>query len=452
MRYLPRRHLALTLLAGCTSAFATPTPADLAALPATELAALRGRGPVALTELLAAYDAAPRGLAKSALGLEVDAVAAQRYATVSRLYWYTDLPTAEAEAQRRHVPILSLRMLGRLDEDLSCANSRLFRSTLYANTEVATFLRDHFVLHWSTERAVPRVTIDFGDGRALERTTTGNSAHYVLDEHGRVLDVLPGVYAPVAFTHELRESLVRARQIAALPDADRAGAIAALQAGVVVAADTWRGKLGPAPIVDGKARLLGRADVRAAALSLAQMATASKARMEVPDLKRFGYAVTGPAEDDLAAWATAGQIVYGIGDLAAELPPEDAYGSAPPAPPAPASRTPVTAPHVLDVASRALIERLHDAVPAELVATRPQLAQMMDRLEQHVVADTAINQLRLRPLIAQHIVQTGGTESFEQLDTWVYAEVFKTPRSDAWLGLVPRTDFTGLPGDGIVTR
>lgn len=446
-----RTLLALTLLAGCSSAFATPNAGELAALPRSDLAATRARGPVALTELLAAYDAAPRGLAKSALGLEVDAVAAQRYATVSRLYWYTDLPSAEAEAQRRHVPILSLRMLGRLDEDLSCANSRLFRATLYANTEVATFLRDHFVLHWSSERAVPRVTIDFGDGRTLERTTTGNSAHYVLDEHGRVLDVLPGVYAPVAFEKELRESLVRAAQIAALHDADRAGAIMALQTSLVGRAETWLRNLGPAPIVDGQARLLGSSDVRAAQLSLAQQVTVSKARMEVPDLKRFGFAVAGPSEDDLAAWATAGQIMYGIGDLAELLPADGAYGAAVPRP-ARVTRPALPARHVLDAASRALIERLHDAVPDALVASKPQLAQMLDRLEQHVVADTAINELRLRPLIAQHIAQTGGAESFEQLNTWVYAEVFKTPRSDAWLGLVPRTDFTGLPGDGIVTR
>ena len=59
-------------------------------------------------------------------------------------------------------------MLGRLDEDLSCANSRVFRATLYANQEVSAFLRERFILFWSSERPVPRVTIDYGDGRKLE--------------------------------------------------------------------------------------------------------------------------------------------------------------------------------------------------------------------------------------------------------------------------------------------
>ena len=104
-------------------------------------------------------------------------------------------------------------MLGRLDEDLSCANSRLFRATLYANQDVSRFLRERFVLYWSSERPVPRVTIDYGDGRRLERTTTGNSAHYVLDEDGNVLDVLPGLYAPTAFRRELEGSLALAARV-----------------------------------------------------------------------------------------------------------------------------------------------------------------------------------------------------------------------------------------------
>ncbi len=55
------------------------------------------------------------------------------------------------------------------------------------------------MLHWQSVRPVPRVTIDFGDGRKLERTLTGNSAHYVLASDGTPLDVLPGLYSPLAF-------------------------------------------------------------------------------------------------------------------------------------------------------------------------------------------------------------------------------------------------------------
>src|SRR5262249_54793450 len=61
------------------------------------------------------------------------------------------------------------------------------------------YLRDNFVLHWQSVRPVPRVTIDFGDGRTLKRTITGNSAHYALASDGTVLDSLPGLYGPQQF-------------------------------------------------------------------------------------------------------------------------------------------------------------------------------------------------------------------------------------------------------------
>ena len=122
---------------------------------------------------------------------------------MSRLYWYTDMAAAQAAAERTGRPILSLRMLGKLTDEFSCANSRFFRTALYSNKEISDYLRDNYVLHWQSVRPVPRVTIDFGDGRKLERTLTGNSAHYVLTSAGQPLDVLPGLYAPQAFANWL---------------------------------------------------------------------------------------------------------------------------------------------------------------------------------------------------------------------------------------------------------
>src|SRR5258706_16355473 len=133
----------------------------------------------------------------------LDAVCAQIDAHTSLLYWFTDLSAAIAEARRSGKPILSLRLLGRLDEELSCANSRFFRTTLYANEKVSGYLRDHFILHWQSVRPVPHITIDFGDGRRIERTITGNSIHYLLDANGEVVDALPGLYGPRAFLEGL---------------------------------------------------------------------------------------------------------------------------------------------------------------------------------------------------------------------------------------------------------
>jgi hypothetical protein len=67
------------------------------------------------------------------------------------------------------------------------------------NADVAAHLRDHFILHWKSVRPVPVVTIDFGDGRVVRRTITGNSIHYVLTPDGQVIDGIPGLYDPKAF-------------------------------------------------------------------------------------------------------------------------------------------------------------------------------------------------------------------------------------------------------------
>ena len=136
----------------------------------------------------------------------MDQIAGQRDCRASRLYWYTDLEKAKTAARATDKPILSLRMMGKLTDEYSCANSRFFRTTLYANSEVSKMLRERFVLHWESVRPVPKVTIDFGDGRKLERTLTGNSIHYVLASDGRVIDAIPGLYSAKAFVAVLADA------------------------------------------------------------------------------------------------------------------------------------------------------------------------------------------------------------------------------------------------------
>ena len=179
---------------------------------------LRAEGPAGLERALANYS---RVLADGPRPSDphwreaadfIDAVAAQRDAWASKLYWYTDLDQAKAAAVREGKPILSLRLLGKLDTELSCANSRFFRTTLYPDPRVNSLLRDKFILHWSSERPVPVVTVDFGDGRKMTRTVTGNSIHYVLDAAGRPLDALPGLYSATEFVAKLTDALALAAE------------------------------------------------------------------------------------------------------------------------------------------------------------------------------------------------------------------------------------------------
>ncbi|MEZ5345023.1 MAG: hypothetical protein R2681_05635 [Pyrinomonadaceae bacterium] len=142
----------------------------------------------------------------------IDGVSMQKDAYASGLYWFTDLDQAKIRAKKTNKPILSLRLLGDLNEEYSCANSRFFRSILYSNSKIAAFLKENYVLHWKSVRPAPRVTIDFGDGRQIVRTITGNSIHYILNPQGRIIDALPGLYSPDEFmTYLVRVSSLQNR-------------------------------------------------------------------------------------------------------------------------------------------------------------------------------------------------------------------------------------------------
>ncbi len=197
---------------------ATPQPAPhvLAPLAAAAIAGdsaaiakLRAAGPPGLEAVFEAGQDGITALRQNQSRLEapesanlraaLDGVARQRDAFASGLYWFTDLEAAKAEAKKTGRPILSLRLLGNLDDEFSCANSRFFRTALYANRTVSALLRRGYVLHWKSVRPVPVLTIDMGDGRRIKRTITGNSIHYILDADGHVLDALPGNYGPASF-------------------------------------------------------------------------------------------------------------------------------------------------------------------------------------------------------------------------------------------------------------
>ena len=59
---------------------------------------------------------------------------------------FPTLDAARAAARAEGKPILVLRLLGQLDEDYSCTNSRYFRTTLYPTETVSQRLKEHFVL------------------------------------------------------------------------------------------------------------------------------------------------------------------------------------------------------------------------------------------------------------------------------------------------------------------
>jgi hypothetical protein len=392
-----------------------------------------GRSRAELDRLLAAYDRAD-GAGKLELADAIDKMAGQRHATVSRLFWYTDLASARAEARATGKPILSLRLLGRLDEEMSCANSRFFRTILYPDPEVGAVLRDRFVLHWSSERPVPKMTIDFGDGRKLERTITGNSIHYVLDADGNPIDGLPGLYAPQVFRAALERSLALHREMSKNKGLDRDRVLATHHEKQIGEIDAKWKQLGPSVVLDwGNARLLSRTEIPTA-VERAQRATVSKMRIEAPDLAQVAIGDLKTFTADATSWSIIGFALYDLGTP----PPDDSAGFA--------RRTDGAKPRagkpMLSAPSRALIGgMLRDGVDRD---------RMLARIEWNVLGDTAINELQIRRSIHARL-KAFPSPSFDQLNEMVYAELFAMPKSDAWAGLLSDDVFTGITGDGVVT-
>jgi len=375
-------------------------------------ARLRAAGPRGLEALFDAHRAAlaepTRDEAHQRLHAAVDAVAAQRHAAASRLYWYTDLEQAKARARETGRPILSLRLLGRLDEELSCANSRFFRTVLYANRQVSAALRERFVLHWSSERPAPRVTVDFGDGRRLEGTLTGNSIHYVLDAEGRPVDALPGLYGPRAFLQALAPAEAAVAGMASLAGPQREAALRRYHAGRLAelnrrwGLDTARAALAGAPSL---------------------VALANAAPPETPGPR-------AAAADRLAMAKSIGErpiLRSVLGRSAVATVAVDPLWSS-------------LAPLYLEILDDGGLRRLReDGVdPATQTAT---VVAFHNSIAEDTVRNEYLLHFRLHRWLAEGTREPLGLEA---LNTRVYAELFLTPRTDPWLGLVAPNVYTGL--------
>ena len=388
--------LALTLLPACDTPRST-TAVEVAEAP--DVAALRAGGRAALQRLRA--EGAPDEL--------LDAVAQQRDGAASGLFWETDMEHALTQARERGVPVLSLRMLGALTDERSCANSRFFRTLLYTDAELAKFLDEAFVLHWSTERPVPQVEIDFGDGRVLHTTTTGNSAHYVLDANGKVLDVLPGLYDARTFQARLEEVSRLHAALAEMPQRQDV----LLQAYHRDAARAVEERLAALMGPDLRAwmnRPPGSADDPPVTALAAQPITVMKSRVEAPLLSRIDPERRGLKREAIEA-----------------------------------SLRSLAVPVTFSAAAQALVRRDRPQRSGENDERyEARIAALLESAGESVAYDTLINEARLHYQVHGWFAAGEATQNFEALNARVYMELFATPKSDRWLGLADETTYDGL--------
>ncbi len=409
------------------------------------IAALRDQGPEGLEALLSTHAdliAHHREISKSAIQAAVkvndptwdrlktalDQVSGQRDCHVSRLFWYTDLDQAKAAAAREHKPILSLRLLGKLTDEYSCANSRFFRTTLYANDEVSEVLRTRFILHWKSVRPVPKVTIDFGDGRKLERTLTGNSIHYILAADGRVIDALPGLYGPKPFLREIERAEKIVQQAAKLTPAEQERLLMAYHRERAAAIQTaWQedlNKLGVKLVGIGPGASKEYASTaNPPTAAVAGRVAITKGFVEMPIVAAVNPGTTLEQVTTDTVW-----------NRIATLHPENG---------------------TLDAASVALIASQHPTATAaagyaisKSLVENP-LVRMVRTFQGSIALDTVRNEYLLHRQIHQWLA-AGSTTNLDKLNERVYSELFLTPSSDPWLGLMPADTYTALENNGVV--
>jgi hypothetical protein len=396
------------------------TQTSFAAEPTLE--ELRSMGPAGLQVLMTRYaDEINRHIANPTAASDeewqritaaLDTVAQQKNSYISGLYWHTDLESAKRASAATGKPILSLRLLGKLTDEFSCANSRFFRTVLYPNAEVSAMLRERFVLHWQSVRPVPKVTIDFGDGRKLERTLTGNSIHYILDSQARPIEALPGLYGPKAFMRGLAQAETLFKSLAGRNNQERNFLLTGYfrqQHNRIAAAWTI-----DVQKIGGQApegfRIIPGAN-GGEALMIAPLAV-TKALTETSILRAMSFATEelGKITDE-EAWKKI-----------AQLHSSDA---------------------MLDERSISLIKH---QIPAWTDQSLPRLLQKFQEL---IALDTVRNEYLLHSKLYTWLVRDSVRDDVEKLNEQVYAKLFLTPGSDPWLGLLSTDVYTALDNGGV---
>jgi hypothetical protein len=346
----------------------------------------------------------------------LDAICQQKDCDASRLYWYTDLAAAKAAAKESGKPILSLRLLGNLNDELSCANSRFFRTALYPNSGVSQLLRDRFILHWQSERPVPKVTIDFGDGRKLEQTLTGNSIHYVLDSDGRPIEAIPGLYSPQAFMENLKDAESAVQSVSNIndPNLRREVLVKYHRDRLAKLEKNWRSdltrlRLPEQSLLQTIAKVSSSVDA-----TVASRLTVGKMAVELPTLTRTPSAPISEvipsspfAKLSDANWARLARLYQ-----------NRVY---------------------LDQGSLKLMERK--------LSPTASMPTVVNGFERAIAQDTVRNEYVFHAQIHSWFANgefMNSDASLTALNRRVYDQLFLTPASDPWLGLVNENVYTGI--------
>ena len=383
---------------------------------------LRQMGPAGLELLLGEYsDQINRHIAEPWIGSSpeweriakaLDLVGQQKNNYISNLYWYTDFEEAKRVARESHKPILSLRLLGNLTDELSCANSRFFRTVLYPNAQIREILRNRFVLHWKSVRPAPRITVDFGDGRKIESTVTGNSIHYVLDSDGQLIEAIPGLYGPAAFKRNLVDAETLFKSVEGKTGQERS----------IMLYKYYSDR-------QAKIALAWKADTQ-------QFGNRSTDRLRtLPSRERDAVSIGPAAMTKMGTERPFVRAITSASDALGRLTDEEAWRL-------------IAGPHMpdalLDGRSIALIRWQNRSLD------NSQLSQLIGRFQESIRLDTVRNEYIMRPLIYGWLSTDNTRADLDKFNEMVYTTLFLTPSADQWLGLISPNMYTAIDNGGVI--
>lgn len=281
---------------------------------------------------------------------------------------------------------------------------------LYSNADISKYLRDNYVLHWQSVRPAPRITIDFGDGRRIERTITGNSIHYVLDSDGKIIDAIPGLYSPAMFLNYITHASEMNKTLGSLPKEKQALSLMKFR------------KMNFDRIIQNRNKTIETSGVKmtetrsgSLAILAAPMAVSKAIVVDEYSILRV--------YDDFAKFEPA--VNFDDWNKLSKLYSPD---------------------QKIDENSVAFIRRQN----AKTGLNENEFKALFTKLDSFVALDTTRNDFLFHTKLYEWLNRGRGSGDLESLNAQVYDVIFQTPNYDKWLGLYSNDVYTALDGNGII--
>jgi hypothetical protein len=250
---------------------------------------------------------------------------------------------------------------------------------------------------------------------------TGNSIHYVLDSRGRPIDAIPGLYGPGAFLRLLQQANGLAASLqSAKSEGEREGLLRGHHhVRLRELSSKWSLDLANAGVVTPPRRDLtvSLSQDNPPRAEAAVPRAVSKAMVERPLIRRTSLTRLGlqPVSED-EEWAKIARIYQADAEL--------------------------------DDASLTLIRNKNRAAYVAPGATGIFQLTVIG-LQRAIAEDTARNRYTFETTLHEWFAAGELTKDLRALNEKIYSELFLTPSSDPWLGLLPAGSYSGLEDDGV---